>query len=109
MRRSLDDWRNFIFPVLLAIELEKQLGCMIKEEELGQVKTLRDLAAAVGRRLPPADAAPSQATSAVKSAVEQLRREGLIPAGECCEDTLSFDVPLLEAIDPHRWNIARIS
>jgi hypothetical protein len=98
MRRSLDEWSKFIFPVLLAIELEKQLGCEIKEEELGRVKTLRDLAGAVERRLPPAGTATSQAMSMVKSAAEQILREFSIPFLCCCEDRVIFYVPLFEAI-----------
>jgi hypothetical protein len=105
MRQSLDDWSNFILPHLLACALEKQMGRKFEEEELGQVKTLHDLAIVVERRLPPDGTSTSQAMSMVKSATEQIRREWSIANNGGREDALNLDVPLIDAISPHRWHI----
>jgi hypothetical protein len=103
MRQSLDDWSNFMLPHLLGFALEKQMGGKIEKEELGRVKTLHDLAVVVERRLP-ACGGTATSVSMVKSAAEQIRREWPTPNSGSYEDALNFDVPLIEAISPRRWN-----
>jgi hypothetical protein len=105
MRQSLDAWSSYILPVLLVLDLENRLGSKIADvEALGHVKTLCDLVVMVERHLPPGDTVTAQAIGMVKSAVEQIRRECSIRNCDGCEDTLNFDIPLLEAIDPRRWD-----
>jgi hypothetical protein len=43
--------------------------------------------------------------SMVKSATEQIRREWSIANNGGREDALNLDVPLIDAISPHRWHI----
>jgi hypothetical protein len=106
MRQSLDEWSTFILSVQLAFDLEDRLGKMIDDdlEALDQVKTLRDLAVMVEHHLPPGDTVTAQAIGMVKSAAEQIRRRSIRNRVDC-EDTLNFDIPLLDAIQPRRWDV----
>jgi hypothetical protein len=106
MRQSLDEWGTFILSVQLAFDLEDRLGSEMIDDDvraLDQVKTLRDLSVMVEHHLPPGDTVTAQAIGMVKSAAEQIRRRSIRNRWDC-EDTLNFDIPLLDAIHPRRWD-----
>jgi hypothetical protein len=80
-------------------------------DEIDQVKTLRDLAALVETRLAPNDRASSQAIELIEWAMEQLhndpfweRRGPHIRTPRVRAASLELDVPLIDAIDPSRWD-----
>jgi len=108
MRQTLDEGHSFALRVQMVLDLEEHLSSKVEDAELDRVKTLRDLAVVVERRLAPGGAATSQAISVVRSVAERYRREASTPNSAYCDGVLNFDIPLLEAIAPRRWNKVNI-
>jgi len=95
----------------LTVCLEGRLGGLLTGEELRQVKTLRGFAALVETRLAPNDSAGSQAIELDRSAMEQLYSDPMweqrgphLGGPRARPASLEFDMPLIDAIDPRRWD-----
>jgi hypothetical protein len=110
MRQQLDDFRSYIASIWLTGYLEDRVGGRFTNDEIDQVKTLRGLATLVETRLAPNDRAGPQAIELVEWAMEQLHndpfweRRGPHIRTPPRAASLNFDVSLIDAIDPGRWD-----
>lgn len=102
----------------LLYPIEKQLGVEMSDDELLEgswqhqplhrhddwfkVKTLRDLSAAAERMLPESERSRSLAEELVASAASQLDPRSW-PDARDSDLAARFDLPLLDALDPRRW------
>jgi hypothetical protein len=91
----VDEFTAWVSVAGILIMLEDKLGVQFGDDELFETKTLRDIAQAVERRL--SMASDRQARS-VQFVIESARRIGWCTAVE-----LALEVPVLDAIDPTRW------
>jgi hypothetical protein len=108
MRRGLDEWATFVATIVMSFRLEERLGTKFDENEIYGVKTLRDLASIVGTRLDQKGDVASRSIELTRWAVSELASDPLWRShrsllGEA-PDPLDVDAPLLDVLDPGRWN-----
>jgi hypothetical protein len=96
MRAQCDDWGEFCTLAVIAIALEEMVGEAISDAELGGAHTLRDVARVVQSRLPPGSHREARSLELVLAAA---KRVAWLKAVD-----VRFDVPLMDAVDPNRWN-----
>lgn len=99
MRELCDDWGGFVRINELSLKMEKldkELSPLsFTDEEFNSIRTLRDLASAVQRRLPPGPGAEARSLQLIRHALQAL----WLPV----VGSESLDVPLLDAIHPCRF------
>lgn len=92
------DEENAMFAIVeIALEVERTVGGTIGDDELQAVKTLRDFARLVERRLPEGPKAGVKAVEMVRTAALKIDWFTVTAADP------DFDVPLLDALRPGRW------
>ena len=96
MRADHDDWCDFLARAEIASHLEESIGTSIDDAELEGAITLRDIAYAIERHLPNSPDRQNRAIEVVRSiAIE-------ISGGD--HSDVALDTPILDAIDPARWD-----
>jgi hypothetical protein len=104
MRQGLDDWASYVALIELMIHLEEKFSLKLTDEDVGGVKTLRDLVAIVESHLQSPREAKSQAVDLVTAAAREVGRIGLFPWKLDSDGELDFDVPLVKLFLPNRWD-----
>jgi len=108
MRDGLDEWATFVAAMLMMLRLEERLSTKFTEDQFHGVKTLRDLSAIVAARLERTGETASRSVELTTWAVGELAQEPLWGSRPCrfADDSspLDFDGPLLDALDPGRWD-----
>jgi uncharacterized paraquat-inducible protein A len=110
MRDGLDEGATFVASMAMAFRLESRLSTSFTDDEVFGVKTLRDLAALITTRLDPTDERMSRAIELVAWSVAELAYDACWqPRGKGRTPTehgpLNLDAPLLDVLDPHRWDL----
>ena len=110
MRRALDAWETYVASIWLTGCLEDRLGVRFTGDEVEAAKTLRGLVTLVETRLARNDHDDIQAAELVEWAMKQLRDDQFwqqrgphIRGRRKFAASLDLDAPLIDAIDPHRW------
>lgn len=108
MRRALDEWATFVAALIMLLRLEDRLGTKFNDDEAYGVKSLRDLANIVAARLEQRDEAAPRSVELTTWAVGELAESpfwGSRPGRRLMAGTspLDFDAPLLDVLDPGRW------
>ena len=103
MRRDTDEFDTIITKLDLALVLEEQLDCKFSDEELETVATLAEMATLVEPRLLGAAGPTAPAEHLVRAAVRNLQNDPQCRIFPAREDDLDMNVPILDAVDPDRW------
>src|SRR5262249_45097524 len=98
MRALLDEAGTVFSLVEIALGLEDGQGVTISNAELEGVTTLRQLAAAVQRHLPPGPESEQRSVELVTAAARQ--------SSSCRAEELPLDASILDALSPDRWKVA---
>src|SRR5262249_44481676 len=109
MRKGLDEWATFVAALLMTHRLEEQMGTKFPDDDVYRLKTLRDLARMIAGSSKLLGDAGSQSIELTTWAVSELARDSmwqLRGRGRAadCNDPLDLDVPLLDVLDPGRWD-----
>jgi hypothetical protein len=109
MRKGLDEWATFVAAMLMTHRLEERMSTEFPEDDLYQLKTLRDLARMIAGSSKLFGDAGSQSIELTTWAVSELAKDSwwqLRGRGRDadCNDPLDLDAPLLDVLDPGRWD-----
>jgi hypothetical protein len=96
MRARCDDWGEFCTLAEIVVRLEDSLGKEISDAELEGVRTLRAIARVVRAHLPPDSDQETRSIELVRDAAKSVPW--------CSVAEVILDAPLMEAVDPGRWN-----
>jgi hypothetical protein len=107
MHNGLDEWARFVAKLIMTERLAKHLGVHFSNDEVDGIKTFRDLSNLIAARLEETTEGSTRAIELTRWAVSELEREPLW--GRASQTPLDFDAPLLDVLDPGRWDYSDTS
>jgi hypothetical protein len=103
MRNSLDKWAAFVAKLLMTLRLSEHLGVRFSDDDVDEVRTLREFSKLIEGQLKDAAQASARAVDLTRWAVTELEKEPLWRPRSVTQP-LDFDAPLLDVLDPGRWD-----
>jgi hypothetical protein len=108
MRNGLDKWATFVAKLVMTDRLSEHLGVHFSDHDVDEIRTLRELSKLIEGHLKDTAQAPARAVDLTQWAVAELERDPFW--GRAASRTpLDFDAPLLDVLDPGRWDYADTS
>jgi hypothetical protein len=108
MRNGLDKWATFVAKLVMTDRLSEHLGVHFSDNDVDEIRTLRELSKMIEGHLKDAPQASARAVDLARRAVTELEKDPLW--GRAASRTpLDFDAPLLDVLDPGRWDYADTS
>jgi len=103
MRNGLDEWARFVAKLVMTDRLAEHLSAHFSDNDVDKIKTLRDLSNLIAAHLEDTGQAPARAIELTRWAVAELEKDFLWGA-RASHTALDFDAPLLDVLDPGRWD-----
>jgi hypothetical protein len=103
MRGSLDKWATFVAKLVMTQRLSEHLGVHFSDDDVDGVGTLHELSKLIEGQLKDKASASARAVELTVWAVTELEKDPLWGRA-ASRAPLDFDAPLLEVLDPGRWD-----